>query len=336
MAMKQKQQGLTLVELMLSLVIGIVLIGGMTQLFIANKRTLQVQNGLATVQEVGRYAAFTLAKSIRSAGFFSCPGLQILTPNVIANSVPGSLASIDLSDIIDGQDNLNAGNTLGAKAGSDSVTIRGGGGSGFGITGNTTPANANVQVTAGVHSMAAGDLILITDCEAADLFRATSVSNGNGVTTLAHASSSNTTNRLSKEYGADAFITELGQETFFVADSGRTNAAGKVIFSLFRIDIAGNQLEMVEGVSDMQIEYGLDVDYNRITDRYVTAASVPNWDQVISVKLYLLVDSIGEVASAPVSYEFVPQGSTAITPAFDDYRLYKEFSQVVSLRNRVQ
>lgn len=335
MNVRNPQAGLTLIELMLALMIGIVLVGGMTQLFIANKRTLQVQNGLATVQEVGRFATHTLAKAIRSAGYFSCPGLQILSPNVIANGVPANLATIDLSDILDGADDLTAGNALGAKAGTDSLTVRGGG-AGFGITGNTTPANANVQVTAGIHTMEADDLILITDCEAADLFRATSVSRANGMVTIAHGNDGNSTNRLSKEYGADAFITEVGQETFFIADSGRSNASGKPIFSLFRMDITGNRFEMIEGVSDMQLEYGVDSDYNRVVERYVNAAAVGNWDQVIAVKLFLLVDSIGNVASASLRYEFLPQGTTAITPAEGDYRLYKEFSQLISVRNRVQ
>ncbi|MQM39532.1 hypothetical protein KBTX_03561 [wastewater metagenome] len=65
----RRQQGLTLIELMIALVLGLMLSAGAVQLFIANKQSYRLQDALARVQENGRFAVHRLSRDIRMAGY---------------------------------------------------------------------------------------------------------------------------------------------------------------------------------------------------------------------------------------------------------------------------
>lgn len=63
-----RQQGATLVELMVSLVIGLVIVAGLGQVFLSGKGTSSLQARLGDMQENGRYAIAFLQRDIRNAG----------------------------------------------------------------------------------------------------------------------------------------------------------------------------------------------------------------------------------------------------------------------------
>lgn len=67
--MKTRQYGLTMVELMVSLVLSLFLILVAAQFFIANKSTYRTQQAQADVQERGRFAMSWLGQQIRQAGY---------------------------------------------------------------------------------------------------------------------------------------------------------------------------------------------------------------------------------------------------------------------------
>jgi type IV pilus assembly protein PilW len=67
-----RQQGLTLVELMVALVMGLVLLAGVAAIFVANKETYRLQEALARSQENGRFALSTIARDLQSSGYKGC------------------------------------------------------------------------------------------------------------------------------------------------------------------------------------------------------------------------------------------------------------------------
>ncbi len=71
------QQGLTLIEIMIALVIGFVLIAGAGKIFISSKRNLEAQLNLQQIQENARYALDLISRDLRRAGYFA--GLQSVT-----------------------------------------------------------------------------------------------------------------------------------------------------------------------------------------------------------------------------------------------------------------
>ncbi len=64
-----RQRGVTLVELMIAMLVGLFLMGGMLVVFDKTKQAYRYQNGLAEVQEQGRFAIAFLTQSLRVAGF---------------------------------------------------------------------------------------------------------------------------------------------------------------------------------------------------------------------------------------------------------------------------
>lgn len=62
------QTGLTLVELMVAMVIGLLLLAGIMQVLITSQHSHRLQNGLSLVQENGRFITEYLGRHIRTAG----------------------------------------------------------------------------------------------------------------------------------------------------------------------------------------------------------------------------------------------------------------------------
>jgi len=66
---RQSQQGLTLVEILVALVISLFLIAGVIQLFVGSKQTYRGQDALSRIQENGRFAIERIAWDLRMAGY---------------------------------------------------------------------------------------------------------------------------------------------------------------------------------------------------------------------------------------------------------------------------
>ncbi len=64
-----RQKGFTLIELMIAALLGIILLGGMIQIFIGSSQTFRVQRAIAEVQDKGRTAMDFISREIENAGF---------------------------------------------------------------------------------------------------------------------------------------------------------------------------------------------------------------------------------------------------------------------------
>lgn len=83
------QRGLSLVEVMISLVLGIVLVGGVLQMFVTTKSGYRQQEGVANMQENGRYAMHILRENILMAGY---PRFGNIAPFIPANTNDGVIS----------------------------------------------------------------------------------------------------------------------------------------------------------------------------------------------------------------------------------------------------
>ncbi len=68
-----RHKGFTMVELMVAMVIGLFLIAGVFQLFVANKQSTRILNNLSHIQENGRFAISQMTGVLRMAGFKTDP-----------------------------------------------------------------------------------------------------------------------------------------------------------------------------------------------------------------------------------------------------------------------
>lgn len=354
------QQGLTLVEMMVALVIGMLVLTGVVQMFIANKETYRAQDGLARVQETGRFAVYLLATDIAGGGNLGCAGRNHTPVYSVAVDVPDEL-SLDSSGrmtTLDGKNDVGAsvtlpsGTTITPVAGTDMINVRG-------ISTNTGlryPSGAMADTSSAI-SLGYGnltinemDLLYIADCEKANIFRASNAVSAASAGPLAHATTAatlvtegsaqaaNSSAALTDAFGEDAVIGRLRSYWYYIKLSDET-WEGQRVYSLRRVDQDGLDSELVNGIEDMQIVYGVndDDDDDDTAERYLTANNVTDWENVISVRVNLLVNSVSRAGRAAIPYFYSPDGTGAITPTdATDHRLRREFTFASTLRNHTR
>ena len=131
--MRRQQLGLSLVELMVALVLGLVLMTGIIQVFLSSRQTYATNEAMARMQENGRFALEFISRSARLAGYvepiytdnkplpFVCPlctGLPGTVPSTLCSVNGAGNASDNISFImqpalVDGEKRDCLGNIVG-------------------------------------------------------------------------------------------------------------------------------------------------------------------------------------------------------------------------------
>jgi type IV pilus assembly protein PilW len=340
MIMNKHQRGISMVEILVALVISVFLLGGIVQIYVANKATFRFTDAISRIQENGRFAMDIVAEDLRMAGFWGCAIFDPDDTDNIVNNLNVASAGYDpvLHDFV-GQGAIQGTENDGLN-GSDSFSLRG-----------SKPNQANVrppynvatsdsiQVTANDY-LDSGDIVMVSNCRGADIFQVTNVTNGANASqeAVVHNTGSGSPGNynpgscggggnahcLSQTYGSDAALFELQSVTYTIA----AGASGEP--ALWRSE-NGTNVELVEGVEEMQLLYGIDDDNDKYANQYVASNAVADMNDVIAVRLMLLMRSEDDlVAEAPQTYTF--NGNT-VTPA--DRRLRQVFTTTIGLRNRI-
>jgi type IV pilus assembly protein PilW len=333
------QRGFTVVELMVALLLSLILMGGVVQVFSSSSKTYRTHEGLSRIQENGRFALEFLKRDIRMADFWGCSDQVSKLTNNLDPANGGT----------DWENDFGSGG-LGAIDGGgdnpDSIVLRGAFGIGLSVQPPYGPqASAGIKVPPNT-ILGQGDIIMVSDCESADIIQISNVITGTNPT-LIHNTGATTTpgnynatnpgcpgggnaHCLSKVYEGDAQIFLARSIAYSIA----AGASGQP--ALFRNDGTTN-LELVDGVANMQILFGEDTDAPGAAgfgtaDYYVPASSVTNMENVVSVKLSLLLQSYEDnLTTDPMTYTYNGSNTTAA-----DRRLYQVFNSTVAIRNRVQ
>ena len=355
MQFKKLQQGLTLIELMIAMVLGLLLIAGISQVFVSNQQSYRVTEEQSRLQENARFSFEFLTRDIREAGYSGCRVIEQMNVQNVANApIPGFSAQ----STINGNEATGAspavwGPALDASiagtviAGTDVITLQKGSSCGATLVGNLSSSNANIQVASpNSCGLTAGDALMIADCEDAHIFRATNVSSG-GTQTIAHGSSQNTGTHFcnnqagigtgscgtgnAKLYGSDAELLKFSSLTYYV----RLGAGGRNslwVYDNTKATNAFNPMELVEGVENMQVQYGLDTTGNDIVDSYQGASSIGSWDEVVSAEISLLLET--QDNNLTTTNQMYTYDGATVTAA--DRRIRRVFTTTISIRNRVQ
>jgi len=326
-----RQNGISLVEILVALVISLFLLAGIVQVYTGNRATFSFTSALAEIQENGRFALDAMSQDLRLIGDWGCVTFDDTDTSNFNDNLPGMAGYVaNLHDFL-GEEAIE-GTEGGGLNGSDSLTLRGG-----------KPGQANVQADVGtsafagagaarlftskIRSIGGGDIILVARCGAndllipaeADILQVTSIDNTNPLQTQINLGSNK-----SQQYENDAVVIELQTVTYSIA----AGASGEP--ALWRSEFGVAQ-ELVEGVEEMQVLYGIDSDSDRFPNQYVTANNVPDFDDVVSLRIALLVRSIDDfVTEDPQTYTF---NGVTTTPA--DRRIRQVFSTTIALRNRI-
>ena len=361
MSALKRQQGLTLVELMIATALSLTLLAGVLLVFSANKATYNLQNGLSVLQENGRYAIQQIASDIQLAGYGGCISPRVSPAPRIINLVSTNAPKTDFLDgfpdqtFFQGRDDETGGFEYDSGAGTptpmydglsgagtDSLQIRGPLDRKLDYVSGAVITSGTVDVQGFSDTFEVGDYVAISDCAGVDIFAVSGV--GGGGTTLAHAAggAANSQANLSRGFGLDATVSKLVSRTYFVADTGRDNSSGQDIIALYREDEdpSTKAIELVDGVEDFQIEYGLDTDLDGEIDAFRNGPGAPtmvatDWPNVVAIRVSLLLSSIEAASATSAPYTWFPVQNTPITPDAGDLRVRQEFSALISVRNGI-
>lgn len=354
-----KQRGISLVELMVSITVGLVLMAGVVQLFLSSKLTFTTQQAMSRVQETGRLAMEFMSEDIRVAGHMGCLNVALSGPNnkvfrnflkeeaALAYDYEVAVDGKDASEVKDGYPTEPRGGVL---AGTDALLIRSASGRNVGIARKNDPTQLFIENT-GVEmgdcdngtnrfsGLCAGDILAVADCGSVRVFQATGFT-GNAASAEIGVQHTDTGpfkpgNRVAtwgaediderQTFGKDAQILTI-QNLFYYIGNNRANNP-----SLFRRVNNDRPQELLQGVEDMQLTYGLDTNDDRAPDTYRPADQIAanEWGGVSSVRLELLVASTEDnVLQEPQGYTF--NGVPVNDPG--DRRLRQVFSTTVAIR----
>ncbi|MDO8812678.1 MAG: PilW family protein [Gallionella sp.] len=332
-ANRQKQRGLSLIEMMISITIGLIILSAMTTLFSNQSKTRSELDKSNRMIDNGRYALEVLSENLRMAGFYGnyVPGgaptatpdpctLATITDaaanlNVMLHHVQGYNAALQASQIagvpLTGSCTFTytAGDAKTLKTGSDILVLR--------RTGTSAPVAA-ATVTA-----AASTVLQVSNCST-DVTSYQIIA-GDGAKTAFR----------DKDCATAASLRPFIVQVYFVSPD---NNVGDGIPTLKRIELdqatgAFVTTPLVEGIEYMQVDYGWDTDADGAANSYIAApAAVADWANIVSVKINIIARNIETTAGHTDTKTYVLGSAGNFGPFGDSYKRHA-YTQVVRLVN---
>jgi type IV pilus assembly protein PilW len=313
---KRSERGLSLVELMIAMAIGLLLLSAIGYIYLANRQTFRTLEDFSRVQENYRYALDQLGNEIRMAGYAGCaivasqqqPGSP-LTPvahhlaqavGAFANQAGWPAPALYKLPAAGKPPSDVLYVTL-AQSPAAPLT---------GLTGGSVPVSGNPA------GLKAGDLALVSDCMTANVITV-AAAGANSITPAAP---------LAKVYTNTAQVYPLLDRYYFIGLNAANNP------SLYRLENrpGAQPEELIENVEAMELRFGVDNNGDAVIDAYQNLAGVVNWQQVMSVRVSLVFVSNQNTATDVQSYTVE---GVNYTPA--DNRMRQVATVTYGLRNRL-
>lgn len=352
---RMKQRGLTLIELMLAMTLGLLLLIGIASLFLQSNRSSRQNDLIAGMQDQGRFALATLSRDLMMAGYwggiYSASGVSV--DAALATALPPTadcgpdtstswafrtspnppLPRLEFR-------NQNSATTVAATwrcignplSGTDMVSIRH-------VSGNPTGAmlSSDTSVTLRPHHY-----YLQTNGTIGTLMRWGSAS---------YAAPGSVNSPLTPPMSFYKYVPSI----YFVRDHAHT--VGDGVPALCRKLLcpsgyaAGSGSEsascvgsgsatgiysecIADGVEDMQVIWGLDTDIDGVPDRYTSTPSATEMaSKVVVAQISLLLRSRQTDGSYTDKKTYLLGDKTGYSP--NDHYYRRVFSTTVQLRNPV-
>lgn len=341
-----RNRGLTLIELMVTIVIALLLLAVVSAIYIAGKRSFNYQNATGRIQERARFAMEQISHSIRGVGFQGCGSLTNLVGNMTWQTAWD--ANPEANWWLYSAVPLRAYQTLPSALTTDFASAEMGKGDvlitfhpdSASETGLTAAAAPTEDITVASHSFANGELLVAYDCQRSVVFQKT----GGSTTTIEHAATgtpgncqaafaTSCTSGTSFGLSAGGFVSRLTAEAFYIAPAQAGGGS-----SLWRRRLQGGTTvaeELVRHIEGLRVRFGVDTNGDQAADTYVRPGSVAaaNWPRVVSARLELLAVS-DEQNLATAAQAGIQLDGDASARTTTDRRLYRIYSSTINLRNR--
>lgn len=329
----KNQRGLSLVELMIALVLGLLLSTGVISIFLTSKQSYQTQDAVSQIQENARFAQEFIARDARMAGFTGCSG-EMVTANTVENA--SNIGDFNRAiEGIDGDSSAIPGRFTDALAGSDVLVL------------HITRANSEMAITehkpnsarfdtTNPHGIEPGTIMMVVDsnCTSRGVFVMTGPASASPANMVHNTGKSfsyddgstsvqNCTKALkgscdcgdssmcdSNAYTDGSSLFSITTVAYYVQDPAQNTSLSSP--TLYRLSFDGSfdttsssvrAEPLVEGVADLDVFYGVWED-NKM--QYKTAGEVDadEWQEVRSIKLDVMTESLTDLDGSPLQRRF--------------------------------
>ena len=300
--------GMTLIELMVALLLGLLVVGGALSVFASNTQTYRATENLGRVQENARVTFELMSRDLREAAGNPCD-----EKSPVLNTLGGGSWWNTITTPVQGFEN---GALAGSSAGTDALQLQ------LGTIGTVTvtaydSGTRTYTVDTTNHGVHANDIIMVCgfqtdDRQWAGVVKVTSAASGttNKITHASAAGWPTTTLDIAR----NPLLARFQAHRWYVGDNPQPDKPDNR--SLYEVVLSNGApsapLEIADGVQDMQLTY---LETGKAD--YEDASAVSDWNAVIAVRIALTLESQQLVGTQRVA-------------------LRRTSQNVVNLRNRVQ
>ena len=352
-SLRDAQRGLTLIELMISIAIGLVVVGAVTYLYVGTHGTYRSNEGLARIQEAGRFALDAITRDIRRAGALGCGSTLSVASGkpVQINGAPAGLA-VDQTTEIAGylvpattpppltaspaNWTLPTGpGVIPAYWGGDVLQLQIGNGAPVRVTANPDLAAGTISVAGNampddtsVKNFKNGDYAVLANCSAAAIIRVSSTPAVTRTSTALPFALAGGTIPVLSPPGTPAFsvdtyptLQHFDQITYYIGiipGTAATAPPGRP--ALYRYSPVTGAEELVENIEDMDVVYGIGGGTGApvaITafEHADTARANGDWAKVASIRVSLMAVGDQQGAAPPNQILLFRDTGASLTPA---------------------
>lgn len=343
--MHKREAGLSLVELMISITLGIVLMTGVVQIFLSSKSVFSSQQGLSRIQETGRLGIEFLGRDIRMAAYYGCyrpnpsvPGGELQNGAMVISGLHGNFAEglrgyDSATSVPGGAAALGGSITPLTKGTANVVVVRSVKIAGLPVSKSNdsngvyayTPSPADKNKC--VEGMCKDTAVIVSDCFKARVYRVAVDPSVTGNEVYFRHNEGWGGGVIATENFINGEIAAINTTAYFLAKG----VSGQP--SLWQKTNTEAPVELLEGVEQMRITYATSENENY---RLASLLSATDWSKVNSVRIELVVRSAdNNLVDSPQPYTL---GGVTVTPAPEsgvaDKYLRQVFTSTIGIRSR--
>lgn len=340
-----QQKGFSLVELMVTIIIGLLVTLAVMNLFLTNTRTHRTTENLSRIQENARVAFELMAFDLRQAGGSPC------------GNVGGSIPVMNMLDLVGGEAGWSApgiqgydsasalpgvgfGNAAGNRVnGTDAIAYGYASNLGASIASDMPNSSADLTLTVNP-GLVDGNVVMVCDINQAHIFQISQANGAGGInivhnkgegapgnyekcfwsgsgkaTDIATVCSNALPAGVGHNYDENSFVVKYNSVAWYLGCNGRVACGSPGGRSIYQVVFPNAAQEVVPDVQDLQMQYLLNNVYQD-----ATGISAANWANVRAVRITMTL--LGPDAGAT-------------TNANPQTRLTRTLSHVVALRNQI-
>jgi type IV pilus assembly protein PilW len=328
----RRQAGLTLVELMVSIAIGMLMVAGLAVLIASQSSSRSDLDRAGKMIENGRYSVQVLTTDAQMAGYWGELSTTPSAPGSLPNPCDTSITSLQgaMGLHVQGYSSLSAlttdlsGCLSNFKSGTDILVVR-----------HAEPDTSALLTGANIDlsKLVDGVTYVQTGLDSATL------TNLSSVVALGNTASNATTFNLVKRDSTPANTRKMLVHIYYVASCSVCSPSSDGVPTLKRWELGATPttITLAEGVENFQVDYGKDSDSDGAPDGdYVdgSAFSVADWSNVMSLRVHVLARSLDKSNEFTDAKKYKMGTAGEITPATADKQYRRHlFVQTVKLVN---